>query len=164
MKDGWAPALEYDNGGVVIAAIRCGTMNEALREASEMLGIGSKEQDSAFWKEFRKAANAYANVQAKRICDLEHALAEEKKHRNKIEDLNYEITAVTAQRDALAEALWNMLNQEHGAAIKAGILLKSLGLQSLKQDHTVATNDMIAAVKGGADEIRSKNNTRRLRL
>ena len=49
-------------------------------------GIGSKEQDSAFWKEFRKAANAYANVQAKRICDLEHALAEEKKHRNKIED------------------------------------------------------------------------------
>jgi hypothetical protein len=49
-------------------------------------GIKSKEQDSAFWKEFRKAANAYANVQAKRICDLEHALAEEKKHRNKIED------------------------------------------------------------------------------
>ena len=41
-------------------------------------GIGSKEQDSAFWKEFRKAANAYANVQAQRICDLEHALAEEK--------------------------------------------------------------------------------------
>jgi hypothetical protein len=39
-------------------------------------GIGSKEQDAAFWKEFRKAANAYANVQAKRICDLEHALAE----------------------------------------------------------------------------------------
>ena len=49
-------------------------------------GIGSKEQNSAFWKEFRKAANAYANVQAKRICDLEHALAEERKHRNKIED------------------------------------------------------------------------------
>lgn len=49
-------------------------------------GIGSKEQDSAFWKEFRKAANAYANVQAKRICDLEHALAEEIKHRDKIED------------------------------------------------------------------------------
>ena len=49
-------------------------------------GIGSKEQNSAFWKEFRKAANAYANVQAKRICDLEHALAEEGKHRNKIED------------------------------------------------------------------------------
>ena len=39
-------------------------------------GVGSKEQDAAFWKEFRKAANAYANVQAKRICDLEHALAE----------------------------------------------------------------------------------------
>ena len=51
-------------------------------------GIGSKEQDAAFWKEFRKAANAYANVQAKRICDLEHALAEAR-----------------GQRDRLAEAL-----------------------------------------------------------
>ena len=50
--------------------------------------IGSKEQDAAFWKEFRKAANAYANVQAKRICDLEHALAETR-----------------GQRDRLAEAL-----------------------------------------------------------
>ena len=49
-------------------------------------GIGSKEQDAAFWKEFRKAANAYANVQVTRICDLEHALAEEIKHRDKIED------------------------------------------------------------------------------
>ena len=49
-------------------------------------GIGSKEQDSAFWKGFRKAANAYANVQAKRICDLEHALAEGKKNSSKIED------------------------------------------------------------------------------
>jgi len=50
--------------------------------------IGSKEQDATFWKEFRKAANAYADVQAKRICDLEHAL-----------------TATTEQRDRLAEAL-----------------------------------------------------------
>jgi anthranilate/para-aminobenzoate synthase component I len=44
--------------------------------------IGSKEQDATFWKEFRKAANAYAGVQAKRICDLEH-----------------DLTTVTAQRD-----------------------------------------------------------------
>jgi len=50
--------------------------------------IGSKEQDATFWKEFRKAANAYADVQAKRICDLEHAL-----------------TAVTAQRDGMEEKL-----------------------------------------------------------
>lgn len=49
-------------------------------------GLGSKEQDAAFWKDFRKAANAYANIQAKRICDLEHALAEEIKHRDRIED------------------------------------------------------------------------------
>ena len=46
MKDGWAPALEYDNGGVVIAAIRCGTMNESLREASEMLGCMSDYPDA----------------------------------------------------------------------------------------------------------------------
>jgi hypothetical protein len=38
MKDGWAPALEYENGGVVIAAFRCETMSEALREASAMIG------------------------------------------------------------------------------------------------------------------------------
>jgi hypothetical protein len=50
--------------------------------------IGSKEQDATFWKEFRKAANAYADVQAKRICDLEHAL-----------------TAVTEQRDRLIKAV-----------------------------------------------------------
>tara|TARA_R110000822_G_scaffold305549_1_gene431360 strand:- start:2004 stop:2324 length:321 start_codon:yes stop_codon:yes gene_type:complete len=49
-------------------------------------GIGSKEQDSAFWKEFRKAANAYANVQAKRICDLEHALAEARGQRDRLVD------------------------------------------------------------------------------
>ena len=46
MKDGWAPALEYDNGGIVIAAIRSGTMNEALREASEMLGCMSDYPDA----------------------------------------------------------------------------------------------------------------------
>ena len=46
LKDGWAPALEYDNGGVVIAAIRYGTMNEALNEASEMLGCMSDYPDA----------------------------------------------------------------------------------------------------------------------
>lgn len=46
MKDGWASALEYDNGGVVIAAIRYGTMNEALDEASEMLGCMSDYPDA----------------------------------------------------------------------------------------------------------------------
>ena len=37
---------------------------------------------------------------------------------------------VTYQRDRLAEALWSMLNQDDGSAIRAGILLRSLGLQS----------------------------------
>jgi hypothetical protein len=35
------------------------------------------------------------------------------------------------QRDRLAEALWGMLNQGDMSAIRAGILLRSLGLQSL---------------------------------
>lgn len=34
------------------------------------------------------------------------------------------------QRDRLAEALWSMLNQDDMSAIRAGILLRSLGLQS----------------------------------
>lgn len=46
MKNGWAPTLEYDNKNVVITAIRCGTMNEALREASEMLACMSEYPDA----------------------------------------------------------------------------------------------------------------------
>jgi hypothetical protein len=46
MKDGWAPALEYDNGGMVIASIRCGTMNRALQEAAEMLRCMSDYPDA----------------------------------------------------------------------------------------------------------------------
>jgi len=49
-------------------------------------GIGSKEQDATFWKEFRKAANAYANVQAKRICDLEHALSKVTEQRDELKN------------------------------------------------------------------------------
>jgi hypothetical protein len=36
---------------------------------------------------------------------------------------------VTEQRDRLAKALWSMLNQDDMSAIRAGILLRSLGLQ-----------------------------------
>lgn len=46
MRDGWAPALEYDNGGVVIAAMRCGTMSQAISEAYEMLGCMSDYPDA----------------------------------------------------------------------------------------------------------------------
>jgi hypothetical protein len=45
--------------------------------------------------------------------------------------LERDLTAVTEQRDRLAEALWSMLNQDDMSAIRAGILLRSLGLQSL---------------------------------
>jgi len=65
--------------------------------------IGSKEQDATFWKEFRKAANAYADVQAKRICDLEHALRC--------------WTTVTAQRDEAREVL--KITQEAWVKAKA---------------------------------------------
>jgi hypothetical protein len=51
------------------------------------------------------------------------------------QDLERELNAVTEQRDRLAEALWNMLNQEHGSAIKAGILLRSLNLQYLNPNE-----------------------------
>jgi hypothetical protein len=44
--------------------------------------------------------------------------------------LERELATVTEQRDRLAEALWSMLNQDDMSAIRAGILLRSLGLQS----------------------------------
>ena len=44
--------------------------------------------------------------------------------------LERELAAVTEQRDRLAKALWSMLNQDDMSAIRAGILLRSLGLQS----------------------------------
>ena len=47
-----------------------------------------------------------------------------------LDRLESELTAVTEQRDRLAKALWSMLNQDDMSAIRAGILLRSLGLQS----------------------------------
>jgi hypothetical protein len=75
--------------------------------------IGSKEQDATFWKDFRKAANAYADVQAKRICDLEHTLAtvteqrdKGREHREKLLEILQNVinqrATITAQRDRLA--------------------------------------------------------------
>jgi hypothetical protein len=53
-----------------------------------------------------------------------------KVHEDAYRELEDELTAVTEQRDRLAEALWSMLNQDDMSAIRAGILLRSLGLQS----------------------------------
>ena len=47
-----------------------------------------------------------------------------------LDRLESELAAVTEQRDRLAKALWSMLNQDDMSAIRAGILLRSLGLQS----------------------------------
>jgi len=80
--------------------------------------IGSKEQDATFWKEFRKAANAYADVQAKRICDLKHAL-----------------TAVTEQRDRLAEVMTQILNTTMNHTRRE--LLLEQALQSLTPNAVI---------------------------
>ena len=47
-----------------------------------------------------------------------------------LDRIEAELAAVTEQRDRLAKALWSMLNQDDMSAIRAGILLRSLGLQS----------------------------------
>jgi hypothetical protein len=47
-----------------------------------------------------------------------------------LDRLESELAAVTEQRDRLAKALWSMLNKDDMSAIRAGILLRSLGLQS----------------------------------
>ena len=77
------------------------------------------------------------------------------------------LTAVTEQRDALVEAMGEIAYQkvsdelddytyEHAnweGSWDYIINTARKTLQSLNQDHTVDANDMIAAVKGGADEI-----------
>jgi hypothetical protein len=72
---------------------------------------------------------------AKRIMNLELMLNQHKEtlkssdaHNN---ELAQKLEIAWEQRDRLAVALWNMLNQEHGSAVKAGILLRSLNLQYL---------------------------------
>lgn len=44
-------------------------------------GVYTDQRQTAFWKEFRKAANAYANVQAQRIQELDKQLSELKKQK-----------------------------------------------------------------------------------
>jgi small-conductance mechanosensitive channel len=85
--------------------------------------IGSKEQDATFWKEFRKAANAYADVQAKRICDLEH-----------------DFTTATEQRDRLAEEieqLKSQLTQTQGTVT----ISRNGYVQELEQQRDEAVNN-----------------------
>jgi hypothetical protein len=129
MKDGWAPALEYDNGGVVIAAIRCGTMNEALREASGMLGCMSDYPD-AFTSnhpapnQLIDLANEYSadtaglrheksmnTPQDPRRSERRHAMSDTHDviiSGFALSRLEAELSLVTEQRDRLAEALLNL--------------------------------------------------------
>jgi len=89
--------------------------------------------------------------------NMEHLLAAT----NKVVELNNQLTAVTEQRDRLAEALkkaapivsrypsgWDFSHDELDEADDE----ITEALQSLNPDHTVVANDMIAAVKGGNDE------------
>lgn len=65
-----------------------------------------------------------------------------------------ELATVTKQRDRLAEALQKVVTSWDEATWLDDNEFESFreSLQYLNQDHTVAANDMIAAVKGGADE------------
>jgi hypothetical protein len=58
-------------------------------------------------------------------------LAEQKESNHKVTiAIGRMFTEAKEQRDMLAKALWSMLNQDDMSAIRAGILLRSLGLQS----------------------------------
>tara|TARA_R110000822_G_scaffold305549_1_gene431357 strand:- start:718 stop:1308 length:591 start_codon:yes stop_codon:yes gene_type:complete len=66
-----------------------------------------------------------------------------------------DIIRMKAQRDRLAEALHKVVTSWDEATWLDEIEFEAFreALQSLRQDHTVDANDMIPAVKGGADEI-----------
>ena len=92
------------------------------------------------------------------FCDNQIRFPKMSDHARKLE---LELTAVTEQRDRLAEAVKHYLPyvpdmrpigaaRHSDANVKAWALRDAL--QSLNQDHTVDANDMIAAVKGVADE------------
>lgn len=75
---------------------------------------------------------------------------------HKIRTLESELAAVTEQRDRLAEALMEVATYDPSdGQCNSGYSCKYIAeqaLRSLNPDHTVAANDMIADVKGGADE------------
>jgi predicted nucleic acid-binding Zn-ribbon protein len=90
------------------------------------LGCEMMDPSGTIWD--YASATQRDNVQLKREVERERALANEaiatwKKTREERDEAR-------EQRDRLAEALWSMLNQDDMSAIRAGILLRSLGLQS----------------------------------
>lgn len=46
--DGWAPTLEYTNGGRVVGQQRCGSMDEAVEESRQMIQ-GMSDYPVSFW-------------------------------------------------------------------------------------------------------------------
>jgi len=70
------------------------------------------------------------------------------------QDAEKELATVMYQRDRLAEALKKVVTSWDEATWLDDNEFESFreALQSLNPDHTVATNDMIPAVKGGGDE------------
>jgi hypothetical protein len=103
--------------------------------------IGSKEQDATFWKEFRKAANAYADVQVERICNLENALATVTEQRDavtlRLGKTQERMIDAERQRDRLAEALLSIKNElgvpqpEYPAPVANAVKIANEALQSL---------------------------------
>ena len=106
--------------------------DEAERITNEIRRVSSVcrelEREVVNWKmahdiaiEQRDRAQSKIENQAERIKYLEGAT----NHAT-----GTPLSKMREQRDRLAEALWSMLNQDDGSAIRAGILLRSLGLQS----------------------------------
>lgn len=73
-----------------------------------------------------------------------------------LSETKLELTTVTEQRDMLIEVI-KAASVLIAAKGRHNTMLAYNGLrdalQSLNPDHTVAANDMIAAAKGGSDEI-----------
>ena len=73
-----------------------------------------------------------------------------------LSETKLELTAVTEQRDRLvqvieAATILIAAKGRHNTMLAYNGLREAL--QSINQDHTVDANDMIADLKGGADEI-----------
>jgi DNA repair exonuclease SbcCD ATPase subunit len=90
------------------------------------LGHELRDPNGTIWSECKRLQT-----------DLDAVTKQRDGLRSGIDYASDQLHTVTEQRDRLAAALWNMLNQEHGSAVKAGILLRSLNLQYLNPNAEV---------------------------
>jgi DNA repair exonuclease SbcCD ATPase subunit len=98
-----------------------------IKDLHKAYGFELRDPNGTIWE---YAAKMKEEITAAR-AELTAVTEQRDGLRSGIDYASDQLHKVTEQRDRLAEALWNMLNQEHGSAIKAGILLRSLNLQYL---------------------------------